>query len=371
MSGSPLPETVLQFGAGNFLRAFVDLIVDQCNRTDNPVGRVVVVQTTGRGRVDALNQAGRKYHVALQGFMDGAVVDRTESVSSISRALGAAGDWAEVLAVARDPSLKWIVSNSTEAGFALDPADTVPSRETPPVSFPAKLLSVLVARREAGAPPTVVLPCELIENNGQRLRSLVLEQAALWNLPEDVREWVGDSCRWVDSLVDRIVPGAPVSHPLLETDPLLLSAEPYALWALRSEEPLIVHPDVQHALDLAPFHLKKVRILNGLHTALVAHALPLGVETVGECLDHPAVGPWLHSVLFEEIVPVLEGRVDDPAGYAKTTLDRFRNPFLRHKLSSIALNHEAKVATRLLPTVADYESRFGKKPPLLSKALGL
>ncbi len=359
--------TVLQFGGGNFLRAFADLIIEQCNRSPAAVGKVVVVQTTGTHRVEALNQAGLKYHVALQGVLNGEVVDRTESVGCIDRALSSEADWREILEFAREPSLRWIVSNSTEAGFGLDPADSARSADTPPCSFPAKLLAVLLARHEAGAAAPTVLPCELIEHNGTRLRDLVLEQAARWNVSPEACEWLRDSCRWVDTLVDRIVPGPPKAHPLLGSDPLLLSAEPYALWALRSAEPLLDHPDVVHATDLAPFHLKKVRILNGLHTALVARAMPLGVETVAECLDHPVVGPWMNAVLFDEIVPVLEERVDDPAGYARTTLDRFRNPFLCHKLSSIALNHEAKVATRLLPTISDYEARFGKKPPLLSQ----
>lgn len=369
MSAKCDTATVLQFGAGNFLRAFVDLIVEQCNRTPAAVGKVVVVQTTGSNRVEALNRAGRTYHVALQGVVEGEVVDRAEAVSSIDRALSSESNWREVLEFARDPSLRWIVSNSTEAGFALDPADSVLSVDTAPASFPAKLLAVLLARHEAGVPAPTVLPCELIEHNGTRLRDLVLEQAARWSVSTAACRWIRDSCRWVDTLVDRIVPGPPKAHALLGTDPLLLSAEPYALWALRSSEPLLDHPNVVHATDLAPFHLKKVRILNGLHTALVAFALPLGVETVAECLDHPVVGPWMNAVLFDEIVPVLEGRVDDPAGYARTTLDRFRNPFLHHKLASIALNHEAKVATRLLPTIAEYEARFGKKPPLLSKVL--
>lgn len=360
---------VLQFGAGNFLRAFVDLIIEQCNRTPASVGKVVLVQTTGTNRVEALNRAGRKYHVALQGVLNGEVVDRTESVGCIDRALSSESDWREILEFAREPSLRWIVSNSTEAGFALDPSDAVPSADSPPASFPAKLLAVLLARHKAGAPAPTVLPCELIEHNGTRLRDLVLEQAGRWSVSPEAREWLRDSCRWVDTLVDRIVPGPPMAHALLGIDPLLLSAEPYALWALRSAHPILEHPDVVHATDLAPFHLKKVRILNGLHTALVARAMPIGVETVAECLDHPVVGPWMHSVLFDEIVPVLEGRVDDPAGYARTTLDRFRNPFLRHKLASIALNHEAKVATRLLPTISEYEARFGKKPPLLSQIL--
>jgi len=366
-----MQETILQFGAGNFLRAFADLIIDQANRNSaTAVGRIVVVQSTGAERAEALNRAGGRYHVALQGFSDGRIVDETESVSSISRSLYAGTQWAEVRAVAASPALTWILSNTTEAGFALDAADTVRGLAAPR-SFPAKLLDALLARFEAGLPGLNIVPCELIEANGQKLRELVLRQADLWKVLPAAREWITSSCAWIDNLVDRIVPGAPATHPLKATDPLLLSAEPFALWAVQSKGPFITHPAVILADDIQPYYLRKVRILNGAHTALVAHAMPLGLKTVRECLEHAEVGPWLQRVLTDEIVPVLAGRVADPEGFARTTLDRFRNPFLQHQLSSIALNHETKVKVRLLPTIEDYKNKFGKAPPLLSAALGL
>lgn len=364
-------ETILQFGAGNFLRAFADLIIDQANR--NPatvVGRIVVVQSTGAERAEALNRASGRYHVALQGFSHGQIVDETEEVSSISRALYAGTEWAAVRAVATSPALQWILSNTTEAGFALDAADTVRGAAAPR-SFPAKLLDVLLARFEAGLPGINIVPCELIEANGQKLRDLVLRQADVWAVSSSARDWISGACHWMDNLVDRIVPGAPTTHPLKAADPLLLSAEPFALWAVQSKGPFITHPSVILADDIQPYYLRKVRILNGAHTALVAHAVPLGLKTVRECLEHAEVGPWLQRVLTDEIVPVLAGRVADPAGFARVTLDRFRNPFLHHQLSSIALNHEAKVKVRLLPTIEDYKNKFGKAPPLLSAVIGL
>jgi tagaturonate reductase len=354
---------ILQFGAGNFLRAFVDLFVSQTGFDE-----IVVVQSTGIERAEALNRAGGKYHVAIQGFSEGRVIDETESVSSISKALHAGTQWDEVLAIARGADLRWIVSNTTEAGFALDDADRENSGV--PSSYPAKLLAVLLARHSIGLPGPVILPCELIEQNGSRLRDLVLEQAARWSVPSASLAWIRDSCVWVNNLVDRIVPGPPKEHPLLAADSLLLSAEPFAFWAIETSGDFdLVHPAVVTAPDITPYYLRKVRILNGLHTALVCRALPLGVETVRECLDHPEVGPWLEDLLYYEIVPVLEGRVEDPAAFARATLDRFRNPFLDHKLSAIALNHEAKVRVRLLPTYEEYRSQFGRKPALLSAIL--
>ena len=352
---------LLQFGAGNFLRAFVDLFVSQAG-----FDRIVVVQSTGIERAEAINKAGGRYHVAVQGFMNGQVVDETEEITSISHALHAGTQWEEVLEIARSEDLKWIISNTTEAGFALDEADV--ANTGTPVSFPAKLLAVLLARYQAKRPGVMILPCELIEDNAHRLRELVLEQAARWSVDGEAIEWLCTSCQWVNNLVDRIVPGPPNEHPLLGQDPLLLSAEPFAFWAIETtgEFPL-KHPAITVAEDISPYYLRKVRILNGLHTALASHALPMGIETVREAVEHPEVGPWLEILLFEEIVPVLEGRVDDPAGFAHATLDRFRNPFLEHKLSSIALNHEAKFKVRLLPTYQDYKAKFGTEPRILKK----
>jgi len=352
---------LLQFGAGNFLRAFVDLFVSQAG-----FDRIVVVQSTGIERAEAINKAGGRYHVAVQGFMNGQVVDETEEVTSISHALHAGTQWEEVLEVGRSEDLKWVISNTTEAGFALDEADA--KNAGTPVSFPAKLLAVLLARYEAKRPGVMILPCELIEDNAHRLRELVLEQAARWNVDGEAIEWLCTSCQWINNLVDRIVPGPPKEHPLLGSDPLLLSAEPFAFWAIETtgEFPLN-HPAITVADDISPYYLRKVRILNGLHTSLASYALPRGIETVREAVEHPEVGPWLEALLFEEIVPVLEGRVDDPLGFAHATLDRFRNPFLEHKLSSIALNHEAKFKVRLLPTYQDYKAKFGIEPKILKE----
>ncbi len=360
---------ILQFGAGNFLRAFADLFIDEINRSaDTPPGPIIVVQSTGKERADALNQANGCYHVAIQGFQDGAVVDETIEVASIGRALHAGSEWDQVIAAAIDPDLSIILSNTTEAGLTLEAADT--SRgDGAPTSFPAKLLAVLIARHADHLPGPWIVPCELIESNGDRLRDLVLEQAALWEVSKETCLWLSNECLWINTLVDRIVPGPPKNHPLSAIDPLLLSAEPFAFWAVetdRTDFPLAGHPAVTISSDITPYTLRKVRILNGAHTALVCRAAGTGVETVRECLEHPEIGPWLEKLLLEEIVPVLEGRCDDPAGFSRDVLDRFRNPFLEHSLSAIALNHDSKVAVRLQPTIDDYREKFGKEPPLLS-----
>ncbi|MCP5559527.1 MAG: altronate dehydrogenase [Verrucomicrobiaceae bacterium] len=358
---------ILQFGAGNFLRAFADLFIDQANRdASTAVGPVVLVQSTGRERVDALNAAGCRYHVAIQGRLNGAVVDETEQVNCIESALHAGTQWDRVLEAGADPRLSMILSNTTEAGLALADEDRVAGGVLR--SFPAKLLAVLLHRYRAGLPGPWVVPCELVEANGARLRDLVLEQAALWGVDAETVQWLREECRWVNTLVDRIVPGAPRVHPLLDVDPLLIAAEPFAFWAVETEADFpLKHPAIVTARDIAPYTLRKVRILNGAHSALVSKGAAFGIETVRECVEHPEVGPWLHRLLFDEIVPVLEGRCDDPKGFAEAVLDRFRNPFIDHRLASIALHHEAKVAVRLRPTVVEYRERFGESPELLSE----
>lgn len=362
---------ILQFGAGNFLRAFVDLFATESVGIPGPV---VVVQSTGKERAEALNAAGGRYHVAIQGYRNGEIVDELVKVESISRALHAGSQWDEICLAGRAPDLSAIVSNTTEAGLALDSRDLEPREPfgSPPFSFPAKLLEVLRARFEAGLPGIPVMPCELVENNGERLRDLVQEQAVAWSAAEEFLDWLRNDCRWINSLVDRIVPGRPADHPGLESDPLLISAEPYAFWGveLSETEPFpFVHPAIVRTPDLQPFTLRKVRILNGAHSALVARSRDFGIETVREAVEDPELGSWLKRLLFEEIVPVIEGRCEDPEGFAHETLDRFRNPFLEHQLSAIALNHEAKVAVRLEPTREEFRSRFGKEPPLLTSIL--
>lgn len=362
-------ETILQFGAGNFLRAFADLFVEQANRTSAPVGKIVVVQSTSAGRGDSLNARGCRYQVAIRGFANGQVVDRLEPVTSISRALAAATAWLEVRAVAASPDLRVILSNTTEAGYALV-AGEAPRGTGAPESFPAKLADVLWTRWAAGLRGVTVLPCELHEQNAAKLRALVEQQARAWGAPAGLLAWLGTECRWINTLVDRIVPGTPKDHPALADDPLLISAEPFAFWAMETAGAApFAHPAIVTAADISPYYLRKVRILNGAHTALVAWAMPRGFKTVREAVQDPEIGGWLRRVLDEEIVPVLAGRVEDPSGFARTTLERFLNPFLEHALASIAVNHATKVEVRLRPTLLEYEAKFGRPAPLLSAAL--
>jgi tagaturonate reductase len=367
-------ETILQFGAGRFLRAFVDRFVQQANDAGQKVGQVVVVQSTAGSRAELIGKEG--FHVVVRGYENGDLVDRVEPVKSVSRALVAADSWPAVLELAASPDLRTIVSNATEAGYVLDDEDAtslLAQTRTPPRTLPGKLTQVLWTRYQTGLPAPVLLPCELIERNAHQLGALVRLQAQRWELPEAFRTWVTERCLWLNNLVDCMVTPPPADHPLTAKDPLFTSAEPYALWAIEKpagrEVPLFTHPAIRLVGDLAPFYLRKVRILNGLHSAMVAKFLPAGFETVQDVLRNAAAVRWVRALLFEEIVPTIAYRVEEVAAFADETFDRLRNPFMRHRLGDIALNHAAKAQVRLKPTHDEYVKLFGTTPKKLAEAL--
>jgi tagaturonate reductase len=275
-----------------------------------------------------------------------------------------------VLQLARSPDLRIILSNTTEAGYQLDPADAATSQ--PPHSFPAKLLAVLRERCEANQHGLTIIPCELIEGNARLLRQELVSLCDRWELPNDFKQWLKKECVWLDTLVDRIVVGPPKDHPLLAKDKLLIVAEPFAFWALE-ERPgaasFIRHAAITRTVDVEPYFLRKVRILNAAHTALCIKAQKRGFSIVRNAVNDPELGSWLRRLLFEEIVPALEGRVDQPQRFAEQTLERFRNPFLEHQFADIAKNQDAKLRIRLLTTQSEYVNRFGKQPPLLSEVI--
>jgi tagaturonate reductase len=384
-----LPETILQFGTGRFLRAFVDRFVQRANDEGQGVGRVVAVQSTGSDRADLLGSKGKGYHVLVRGYEEGQLVERVDEVKSISRGLVATTEWQKVLDAARSPQLKYIVSNTTESGYKLDPADTLHS--APGASFPAKLTRVLWERYQDSQSPVFILPCELIERNAEKLRELVRQQILAWQLPVTFEPWVREECVWLNNLVDCMVTRAPADHPLTKQDPLLIHAEPYALWAIqkppvrRASESGIMsvsgrfidhpvklfdHPAIQMVDDLNPYYLRKVRMLNGLHTAMVGKYLKSNFKTVQEILADKEATKWVRGLLFEEIVPTLAHRIGGVTEFADQTFDRLRNPFLAHLLSDIAANHEDKVRVRLEPTFEEYQKLYGKAPVRLSEAMG-
>ncbi len=332
------------------MRAFADLFLHETNSSGGDHGRAVVVTSTVSDRSRWINQQSGRYHVVVRGLRERQRIDETIHVCrALSRALSAESQWPQGLQLSDDDR---------------DPHE-------PPVSFPAKLLAVLSHRHQAGLQGLTILPCELVDNNAERLHSLVLEQARRWRCSDVLLAWISEQCHWVNTLVDRIVSGQPEEHPLLEQDALLTVTEPFVLWAVedRGNLDLFDHAAILRIADVTPYSLRKVRILNGAHTALVAKAMPLGIETVGDAIVDPDVQAWLRCLLEEEILPALGDRVEDASGFAEATLERFANPWMQHRLRDIALHHETKVETRLRPTLDDFVDRFGRQPLLLSGIL--
>lgn len=363
-------ESVLQFGSGRFLRAFADLFIHEARQAGQDIGRVVVVQSTDTGRARLFNDQNGRYRIHVRGIRDGRRIDESVQVESVSRALSATQDWEAVLAAGRDPSTEYILSNTSETGYDVPESERLDG--APPVSFPGKLLAVLLARYESGGTPVTVIPCELIDGNAGALRRLVLSLGRKRRLGGDFLDWMEEGVTWLHTLVDRITIEPPPGFPNPTGDGLLALTEPFAFWALEDQPeaaPFIEHPAIVRTKDVRPYALRKVRVLNGAHTALVCRAMPLGIRTVREAADHAETGPWLRDLMLEELVPALPDEVEDARSFAEDCMERFRNPFLDHRLESIATAHQVKVKLRLVPSYEAYVEKFQRKPPLLSALL--
>lgn len=370
---SPSEIEFLQLGTGRFLRAFVDRFAQEARESGQRVGSIAVVQSTEGARANLIAAQPDGFHVIVRGFQHGEVIDRVQKVQTISASYQAKNDWLEVLRLVAHGSVKTILSNATEAGYKLDPEDRF--SDAPPRSLPAKLTQLLLARFESNQRPLQLLPCELIERNADKLKGLVLEQIAIWKLPETFQAWVAKDCLWLCNLVDCIVTDGPADHPLASADKLLACAEPYALWAIERPKgrdvSLFSHSAIQWVDDLAPYYLRKVRMLNGVHSAMVAKFLPAGFQTVQQVMKDPEAVRWVRDLLFEEIVPTLAYRLEGVAQFADDVLDRFRNPFQNHKLTDIQLNHHDKIKVRLQPTFDEYQKLFGRVPLRLQEVLSV
>lgn len=378
------PERVIQFGEGNFLRAFADWMIDVLNEHGLFGGSVVVVPPTRRGRADVLNAQDGLYTVLLRGVQDGRVLEQRRIITAVSRALSAYESWDELVQCFSRPETRVVISNTTEAGIAF-----VEKAHRPgycPESFPAKVTALLHERFQArhGDPASglIFLPCELIERNGAALRELVLRHAENWNLGRPFADWVTGCNHFLNTLVDRIVPGYPreeapqLTRELGYEDALLVAAELFHLWVIEGPphlaEELPFHRaglNVIWTNDLAPYRTRKVRILNGAHTASALAAFHGGLNLIREMMEDPAFGPFVHRAVFDEIVPTVPLDELERAAYAHAVLDRFLNPFVRHELLSISLNSVSKWKVRVLPSLLDYSESRGALPPLLCFSL--
>ncbi|MEC0251216.1 tagaturonate reductase [Bacillus halotolerans] len=372
------PEKILQFGEGNFLRAFVDWQIEQLNRHTDFNGSVAVVQPRGSEKIKRLNDQDGLFTLFLQGMKGGEAVNEKMIINSISRGIDLFSDYDEFKKLASSEELRFIISNTTEAGIVCEKEDRLEDR--PQKTFPGKLTAFLYFRYQAFAGDEtkgcVLIPCELIENNGQKLKESILHYADLWELEEGFTQWIQNANSFCNSLVDRIVPGFPVDSmneinaELGYQDELIVVGEQYYLWVI--EGPNWIGEELPFAAaglhtkivsDLTPYRLKKVRILNGAHTAMTPVASLYGLKTVRDSVEHPAVGRFVEELIHDEILPVL--KMEGLTQYAEDVLNRFKNPYIKHYVESIALNSVSKFKTRNLPTLQEYVEQKGQLPARL------
>ena len=373
----------MQIGEGNFLRAFVDWMIFKMNNSVGYDSGVTVVQPIDMGRIAQLNEQDGLFTVRLTAMKDGVPDVSYDVVDCVREGVNPYADYHGFLAISNNPDLKLIVSNTTEAGIAFDPENKY--TDEPPSSYPGKLTVFLHKRFETfnGAPEKgmVVLPVELIENNGKTLREIILKYTDLWNLGEQFASWVRDHCVFCNTLVDRIVTGYPkdqieeIQAELGYEDQLIVEGEQFHLWAI-DDEPRAreVFPadnaglNVVFTDDLPYYRRRKVRVLNGAHTSITVIGLTAGIPTVREAIEHDIMGSFIERVVYNEIVPTL-GNSDELKEYAGEILNRFRNPYIKHFLADISLNSVSKYKARILPTVLDYQREFGQLPGGLVLAL--
>ena len=375
-----LPERAVQFGTGALLRGLIDYLVDAANREGKFNGRVVAIGSTGSGRDDLVNAQDGLYTLVVEGIVDGKQVREHRIVASVSRALSATTEWDEVLAVARNPLIEMIFSNTTEVGIVFDSSDRPDLK--PPRSFPGKLTRYLYERAREfdydSAKGVTVLPCELIEQNGSRLREIVMQLARKWGLDRRFTQWIDESVSFCDTLVDRIVSGTPrgkrsgeIEGELGYRDELATICEPYRLFAIKTDsksrrrlESLAADPGVLLTDDVAPYRERKVRILNGGHTAMVSVALLCGCETVSDAMLDRDVGRFARHAIMDEIVP----SIDTPGAeeFAREVLERFSNTFIAHGLMGITLHGTTKMRVRIIPSIVSYTNSRGHPPAALA-----
>ncbi len=370
-------EKVIQFGEGNFLRAFIEWIIWKTNQKTGFNGSVVVVQPIEKGMVEWLNEQDGLYHLNLQGLQDGKPVDSVDLIDVISRGLNPYTQFQEYLKLAEQPEIRFVISNTTEAGIAFDPACRLD--DAPASSYPGKLTQLLYHRWQFfqgdKSKGLIIFPCELIFENGKHLKECIRQYIDLWNLGPDFSAWFEEACGVYSTLVDRIVPGYPRDNAaqLCERvgyeDRLLDKAEIFHLWVIEApKEVADEFPADKAGLHVlfvpseAPYHERKVTLLNGPHTVLSPVGYLSGLNTVKECCEDPEVGRFVHQVMYEELLPTLNLPKEELLQFAGDVVERFRNPFVKHFVTSIMLNSFPKFKTRDLPGLKTYLERKGELP---------
>ncbi|SDS65464.1 tagaturonate reductase [Gramella sp. MAR_2010_147] len=378
-----LPIKIVQYGEGNFLRAFVNYLVNKLNKEADFNAGVAVIQPLAGGMISVLNEQDGLYNLFMKGIKQGKEIQLNETISCIQNAYDPYKDYESYLNLAKEEELEFIISNTTEAGIAYDANDKL--EEYPHQSFPAKLTALLYKRFQYfeadPAKGLTIIPCELINHNADNLKKIILKYAESWKLEDDFVKWINENNSFHNTLVDRIVPGFPkddieeYEEQLELEDKLIVSAEIFLLWVIEGGEELKskipfhkIDENVLIVKDLQPYRTRKVRILNGAHTTMVPFSILFGNETVKETVDHNFTGEFIEKAVFEEINPTLSLSEEELNSFAAEVFDRFRNPFIKHQLASIALNSISKFKVRVLPSLLGFHKKYNRLPLRLTFA---
>ena len=360
-----MKEKIIQFGEGGFLRGFADWMLQIVNEKTDFGGKAVVVQPIEKGMCDVLSAQGCEYTHVCRGAEG---VD-SRKINVISRCVKPYDSFDEYIALADNPDFRFVISNTTEAGIAFDERDKKDDR--PAKTFPGKLTQLLVRRFEKGMRGFVFLPCELIEQNGDNLKKCILKYADLWDLGDDFKTWIEKENIFCNTLVDRINTGYPKDGDLGYDDKMLNTSEYFHLWVIEGYDIFSEIPFDKCGLNVIVtdklwlYRTRKVRILNGAHTSLVPYALLSGFDTVKSCMDDKVMREHIKKCVYDEIIPTLDLPREELVSYADSVMTRFENPYIKHYLSSIALNSVSKFKVRVLPSIQEYIKRFDKLPETL------
>ena len=378
------PVKVLQFGEGNFLRAFVDYMIDIANEQGKFNGDVVLVKPIEFGNLDRFHEQECQYTVQLRGIVDGEAKRINRVVTSVADAVDAYGEYEKYAAYAKLDTLRYIVSNTTEAGIVYDETDRI--EFNPPKTYPGKLTKFLYERYKhfngAADKGLVMLPVELIDDNGIHLKECVLKLAKLWNLEDGFVAWLNDACVFTSTLVDRIVTGYPrdeaeeLCKEFGYQDNLIVTGEPFALWVIESAKDISKEfplPDaglpVIFTDNQKPYKQRKVRILNGAHTSFVLASYLCGNDIVLESMNDELILKYIKATIFDEVIPTLTLPKQDLVDFAEAVLTRFNNPYVKHAHLSISLNSVSKWRARCMPSFLEYIEKEGKLPAHLTFSL--
>lgn len=375
------PERVMQFGEGNFLRAFVDYFIDVLNEKAGFDSKVVLCQPIAPGLADVINEQEGLYTLFLRGFQNGEAVNKKRVISCVSRCLNPYQNYEEVLACADNPDLRFITCNTTEAGIVYDPSCQF--ADCPASSFPGKLTQFLYRRfqtfGEVAGKGFIVLSCELIDDNGKELEKCVLEYAKQWQLGEEFINWIKTENTFCSTLVDRIVTGYPrteaaaICEELGYEDNLLDTGEIFGFWVIEGPSTLKDEFPVEQANlpvlitdNHKPYKQRKVRILNGAHTSFVLGAYLAGQNIVRDCMHDEVIRSFMNKTIYDEIIPTLDLPEKELKEFAAAVTERFQNPFIDHALLAISLNSTSKWKARVMPSLKEYVKRKGTIPECIT-----